>query len=542
MKPFLRTIYRNFLLPASGVIVSCMIQCTQPVAGGTSTTDNPKIVGTILGDDYHPVSNTQVMLIPENYDPLRDTSEVIADTTDDHGRYALPFVHEGVFNIQAVHLSKQTQLLIQGVVVNLGDDSVKINDDTLKTPGTVTIELPDSVDHTNGYIYIPGTTIFTLLDNSSKVTLQSVPATTLPGVRYAIKNSIDSRVLRYNISVSPGAVSEIGMPGWKYSVNIGLNTTATGADIEGTVVNFPLCVRLNAANFNFKQARSDGVDVRFTKNDGTPLIYETELWDEASGNAVLWVKMDTVYKNDSLQHIMMYWGNEQALKLPKTVSVFDTTDGAAAILHLGGTSLDASAAGNDGKVCSAVDTSGIIGLCKKFNGNDSIMIPGLLGNPSSMTLCAWVKQDSVMPRGGGEIVSIGDAALIRMDYENNEFGTGGAVHRSDTAAYNHLGSGRFLKKTGWHFVVFSFNGVTFMSNLYIDGVPSGSRNDPGIPVNYSGVGQNTYIGKHANGKKEFGLIGCIDEVRIFRKVKSPDYIKLCYMNQRIDDKLLVFEK
>jgi hypothetical protein len=559
MKPFLQTIYHQFLLPAIVGIVSIMIQCTQPVAGGTSTTDNPKIVGTILGDDYRPASNTRVILLPEGFDPQRDTLEEIVDTTDDRGRFVLPFDHEGVFNIQAVHLTKQTQLIILRIVVNQGDDSVKINDDTLKAPGTVTIELPDSVDHTNGYVYIPGTTIFTLLDNSSKATLHAVPATTLPEVRYAIKNSNDSRVLRYDIRVFPGAVSEVAMPGWKYSVKIGLNTTATGADIEGTVTNFPLCVRLNAVNFNFKQARSDGSDVRFTKKDGTSLLYETELWDETGKNAVLWVKMDTIYKNDSLQHIMMYWGastpsppstssgtsgTSGAVKISESNSakVFDTTDGSAAVLHLGGSTLDASSAGNDGKVCSATDTLGIIGLCKKFNGSDSIMIPGLLGNPSSMTLCAWVKQDSVIPRGGGEIVSIGDAAIIRMDYENNGFGTGGAIHRSDTAVFNHLGSGRFLKKTGWHYVAFSFNGISFMSNLYIDGIPSGSRNDPGMPVNYSGVGQNTYIGKHANGKIEFGLIGCIDEVRIFRKVKSADYIKLCYMNQRIDDKLLVFEK
>ncbi len=542
MKNILRTISCTCMLPVLLVFTVNVIQCTQPVAGGTSTTDNPKIVGTILGDDYRPASNTLVILLPENFDPKRDTFEMIVDTTDDEGRFTLPIVHAGVFNVQALHLVKQTQLLIMGVVVNQEDDSVKIDVDTLKISGSVSVKLPDSVDFANGYIYIPGTTIFTLLDNSSHATLNSVPVTTLPVVRYAVKNSPDSRAIRYDVKVYSGAVTDITMPQWKHAVNIILNTTATGADIGGMVTNFPLCVRLNSNNFNFKQTRSDGEDIRFTKNDGTMLLYETELWDASTERAVFWVKIDTVYNNDRLQHIVMYWGNEQAVKQTVNAVVFDTTGGDATVMHLGGNALDVSSAGNHGSVCSATDTSGIIGLCKKFNGSDSIMIPGILGEPSSITLCAWVKQDSVIPHGGGEIVSVGDAALIRMDYENNEFGTGGAIHRSDTAAFNHLGSGRFLKKTGWHFVAFSFNGASFMSNLYIDGIPSGTRNDPGSPVNYSGVGQNTYIGKHANGKKEFSFIGCIDEVRLYRKVKSADFIKLSYMNQRVDDKLLVFEK
>jgi hypothetical protein len=541
MRLSLRTITRNYILLTILLVIGSAIQCTQPVAGGTSTTDNPKIVGTILGDDNLPASNTRVMLLPESYDPQSDLSELIIDTTDEKGRFTLSTDRGGVFNIQAVHLSKQTQLLIQGIVVNIEDDSVKMNVDTLKAPGTVTIELPDWVDRDNGYVYIPGTTISTSLGSSSKITLSLVPATTLPSLIYAIKNGIDSKVLRYDIKVFSGITSDIMMLNWTHAANLFLNTTTSGADLDGSVLNFPLCVRLNSNNINFKQALPDGSDIRFTKKDGTLLSYETELWDAVAGKAVLWVNVDTVFKNDSLQHMTMYWGNEKAVKQTNTKLVFDTTDGAAAILHLGGNALDASSAGNNGKVCSATDTSGIIGMCKKFNGSDSILLPGLLGNPSSLTLCAWVKLDSVMPHGGGDVVSIGDAALIRTDYENNEFGTGGALHRSDTMVFNHLGSGRFIRKTGWHFVAFSFNGISYMSNLYIDGLPSGTRNDPGIPVNYSGVGQNTYIGKHANGKKEFGLIGCIDEVRIFRKVKSADYIKLCYMNQRMDDKLLVIK-
>lgn len=541
MKHLLKIISRVCLIPVVLAVVGYVIRCTQPVAGGTSTTDNPKIVGTILGDDNLPAANTRVMLMTQQFDPQRDYSDMIIDTTDELGHFTLPVIDTGVYNIQAIHLAKSTQLLIQGITVAQGEDSVVTENDTLEKTGSVIIDLPDSVDHSAGYIYIPGTTIFAPIENLSIVTLNSVPATTLPGIRYATKNSLDNRILRYDIRVFPGALTEVTMLKWKHAVTMCLNTAITGADVEGTITNFPLCVRLNNNNFKFSQARTDGGDVRFTKKDGTPLMFETELWDNVSGHAVLWVKIDTVYGNDSTQSIVMYWGNELVSRQTENALVFDSTGGAAAVLHLGGDVLDVSSSRNDGSVCSATDTNGIIGKCKKFNGNDSILIPGLMGMPSNITLCAWIKQDSVLPRGGGEVVSIGDAALIRTDYEINGFGTGGAVHRSDTTEFNHLGSGRFLKKTGWHFVAFTFNGASFMSNVYIDGVPSGSRNDPGSPVSYSNVGQNSYIGKHARGKKEFNFIGCIDEVRVYRKVKSADFIKLSYMNQRTDDKLLVYK-
>ncbi|HEX2956322.1 MAG TPA: LamG-like jellyroll fold domain-containing protein [Chitinispirillaceae bacterium] len=40
----------------------------------------------------------------------------------------------------------------------------------------------------------------------------------------------------------------------------------------------------------------------------------------------------------------------------------------------------------------------------------------------------------------------------------------------------------------------------------------------------------------------FHFKGGIDEVRIISKVENPDWIKLCYMNQRDDDRLVVFQK
>ena len=58
---------------------------------------------------------------------------------------------------------------------------------------------------------------------------------------------------------------------------------------------------------------------------------------------------------------------------------------------------------------------------------------------------------------------------------------------------------------------------------------------------YSGVGADVYFGKHGNGKTAFNFIGAIDEVGIAGFTRSEGWIRLSYMNQRPDDKLVVWK-
>ena len=119
----------------------------------------------------------------------------------------------------------------------------------------------------------------------------------------------------------------------------------------------------------------------------------------------------------------------------------------------------------------------------------------------------------------------------------------GAVHlysHTGDTAFNNVASGRFLKQTGWHLLTFTVNQGSHTQAFYIDGMNVGSGADMNA-IRYSGVGQNTYIGKHGNGKADFNFSGRIDEVRVFRAPVAIDYIRLCYMNQKAQDALVVFK-
>jgi hypothetical protein len=73
--------------------------------------------------------------------------------------------------------------------------------------------------------------------------------------------------------------------------------------------------------------------------------------------------------------------------------------------------------------------------------------------------------------------------------------------------------------------------------LYIDGARCAIANDVN-PICYTELGTDTYIGIHGNNEKIYNFSGRIDEVRVNKISLSPDWIKLCFMNQKEQDALV----
>jgi hypothetical protein len=119
----------------------------------------------------------------------------------------------------------------------------------------------------------------------------------------------------------------------------------------------------------------------------------------------------------------------------------------------------------------------------------------------------------------------------------------GCFHTSSKnvdSTFGNAPSGVNVGKTGWHFVALTFDGATMQQSLYIDG-KNYNHSIAVTAINYSGVGTNTLLGKHGNGKNNFNFIGRIDEARVSRNVLSADWISLCYMNQKASDALVEFK-
>jgi hypothetical protein len=523
------------------------------VSGTGSQAGNGRITCAIYNDDGTPASGAKVHLRTHNY--TADTSGATLNKnstsrretqTDAYGKFSIDSVDTGSYCIEVNDGKSHAVLLTCNF--NERDAVVRLPNDTLKQTGSIKGKIAPAPDSSVAlYIQVYGLERVGIRDTATGGFIIN----DIPGGTYTIRvvaSSADFQPIEIsNIPVAQNERADIGtidflhLSMWLYSKKLYFNTSPTGADVAGTVTNFPVLVRLRENNFDFSLAKRDGSDLRFSKENGISLPYEIERWDSSSHEAEVWVKVDTVFGNCSTQFINLFYGNPKAADSSNGLIVFDTTDNIVSVWHLNKSCDDATNDKHDGIASSATDTVGLIGNCKKFNGSDSIMIPGLLDSPSSITLSAWAQLDSTPPDGGSEIISIGDAALIRMDQMLNNNGTDGIIHLSNNTIFYNVNSGNFLKRTGWHLITFTVDPDAFSSTLYIDGIQVGFRNDLNKPIDYSGVGKNTYIGKHGNGKTEFNFSGRIDEVRVYRKAIASDYIKLSYMNQKADDSFISFK-
>ena len=87
---------------------------------------------------------------------------------------------------------------------------------------------------------------------------------------------------------------------------------------------------LDAQNFDFTQAKSDGSDLRFSKTSskGEPILpHAIEYWDKAGQTAALWVKLDVVKGNNRAQSFVMHWGNAEAADAGDAKVVFEAKEG-----------------------------------------------------------------------------------------------------------------------------------------------------------------------------------------------------------------------
>ena len=455
--------------------------------------------------------------------------------TDANGHFVIDSVDTGTYTIEI----NDGRHNIVALACRVTGDSGKVNMGTavLKPAGAITGSAGVSIVNQQRFVRIYGLQRCAIVDPSGGFSLEDIPegmfSLQVVGPDAApVGKNIDS------VIVVAGASTVAPPIGWQFSRKWYLNTTASGADVAGTVVGFPVLIRLTDSNFDFNEAQSGGNDIRFAKADGTILPFSIERWDRIAGAAEIWVKTDSVFGNDSSHFFVMLWGNSTAVSASGNAAVFGTDNGFAAVWHLDADCLDASGNGHNGTDHGTADAAGIIGTAKKFNGTDSIVVNGLLGLPQSLTLSAWVAVDTTIP-SGQEIVSIGDAVLLRSEETTNSAGTG-AYFLSTADTFVPVSSDRFFAGTGWHHVAFSFDNSSHVQALYLDGTPVSSLNDAG-PINYAKVGANTLIGVHGNGKKTFNSHGTIDEVRVCNVARSADWIRLCFMNQRPDDRLVVFK-
>lgn len=314
------------------------------------------------------------------------------------------------------------------------------------------------------------------------------------------------------------------LTGWQHTGSVHLLTTPEGANLPAAakLEGFPVLIRLHKDFFDFSQAQPNGQDLRFTDESSAALAYQIEEWDAKAGVATIWVRVPLI-KGNATQAIHIHWGNPGAASESNGKAVFNEGNGYLTVFHMDGPVTDATGK-LETKDTGTTATPGMIGPARHFPGKMGVFcgdkIEGFPTGASPNTTEAWLRSEVANGRvlGWGNEAAQGKVILnyrspphIRMEcyFSGADVAGKTAVQRSE-----------------WVHVVHTYQkGESF---LYVNGVLDGVTKTPSAPLNIKSPAR-MWIGGWYN---VYDFIGDVDEVRISNVVRSAEWVKLQYENQK----------
>ena len=292
------------------------------------------------------------------------------------------------------------------------------------------------------------------------------------------------------------------------------------------VENFPLLVRLDGDWFDFKQARRQGEDIRFSTTDGAALHYEIERWDGIGARAEIWVRMPRI-RGDTIQAIRMHWGHPEARSESDGAAVFGTDNGFGGVWHLGDHLRDATPNGLNGTDKGTTATRGIIGDGRVFGTNAYVHcgdeVDCLPRGDADRSMSAWINPSSY--DGGPTIGGWGKQGAQHLSYLT--LSNRGRVkfhgYAADPEGVTQAPFGE------WHHVQASISGGRI--RFYFHGQLEHSTKIRTLDTSSPSA---CFIGKHTppGGRWSRPFMGMLDEVRYDNVARSAAWARLCYENQR----------
>ncbi len=312
--------------------------------------------------------------------------------------------------------------------------------------------------------------------------------------------------------------------GWRHSGSLYVLTTPEGANLPATAseAGFPLLVRLHKDWFDFSQAKAHGEDIRFAAGSGTPLAYEIDEWDPASGAASIWIRVPAI-KGNARQEIKMYWGKPDAASQSSGSAVFNASNGYLSVWHMNDPVKD-EVGTLESKDTGTASSAGIIGKSRRFdvgkgiNCGENIMTYPTGASPHSSE--AWLRAEepnaTVMAWGnehaqGKVVMQFASPPHIRMDCYFS-----GANVASDGK----------LPMSQWVHVVHTYKKGD--SRIYVNGLLAGESRSAGAPLAIKSPAR-MYIGGWYDN---YRFVGDIDEVRVSKVTRSADWVRMEYENQK----------
>ncbi len=366
---------------------------------------------------------------------------------------------------------------------------------------------------------------YELKDGTLKINLSDCPIPIAEINKYLYIPAMIKKILSGIILVlSFSQLTTAQYKDWQYSGSLYILTTPEGADLPATtsVNDFPLLIRLNSECFNFNQAMADGTDIRFSTVSGMPLAYNIDEWESTKSTASIWVRIPNI-KGNSRQEIRMFWGKPGSKSESSGKAVFNESNGYLSVLHLNDSFADEGGT-ITAKNVGTSPTEGIIGQARHFNEGQGINCGEKItafpigANPSTSEV--WVRADKPNitilgwgneERAGKVVIQFASPPKIRIDCYSSDANVSGESK---------------LSMNQWIHVVHTFQNGD--SRIYVNGRQDGISKTVNKPLSVKSPAK-MFIGGWLD---EYSFYGDIDEVRISNIVRSADWIKLQYENQK----------
>ncbi len=316
---------------------------------------------------------------------------------------------------------------------------------------------------------------------------------------------------------------------WEFRRKITFDSTASGADIQETLTDAPVLVRLHTGNFAFANAKEDGSDIRFVgSDDKAPLKFHKELYDPQLEIGLFWVKVPRIAASSNSDSMWMYFGNKAVSGGDDRGGTYDVNR--VAVYHFDepdGAPKDSTAYKNHASQFEGGKrTQGPIGNGVSFSGmGERIVIPKTpsLNFSNGLTFSAWIK-----------IGALQENAYI-FAWENEEQGIvfgidQGMPYCRATHAGNVIETQKSfaLPVEEWRHIAFTVKPSDKLS-IYVDGsevasVPfSGPLPEPSADM---------MVG--ASLKGEHSLIAEIDEASLSKIAAPAALIRTSYLGEGPD--------
>ena len=561
------------------------VACSESkVAGGNSSeVGSPELMGTLAyydgtsnPDYFRRASYARVYCVPVDYDPAKDdTTAYYSTTADSMGNFEFSNLPEGFYNLEAFYDDSLKLFALRESGIKIVTDSawtVKLDMSGSKEIRVRFSDVKDSV----ASISIVGSTYkstakITTDEYGQYVTFEGLPAAYYDSVQVSTNSGALS--LKAVFVDAYNAFQNVFYDDTVRTLEIPLNTAASGIDLHDTLEGFPLYVRLSDLNAKDRKSLAKNLnELKVFLEPASDWTTSQTVYDKDGNPVGLWIHLTTLYPQRDMQKLVFSWTEyetvsevdatsaetaatlaapskvnaQKPMKLKRAAEPF--SDDFVAAWNFDETELDSTirSSGNNpfkGRVTDVATGDGIIGGAFYFNGKSSIIeIENsadywgfALADTSHFSASFWVNAEDTST---SRFVWGKSESEYHFKYQAGDSDRSSWMYKElDESDLDHWYEASVATKPAtdykqWvHFtVVKSGDSTAIYRNGVLEDVHVGRNHtdDKRIADGPFVIGAR----KQSSGKVDRVFKGWIDELYFLNAAKSSEWARLIYLNQK----------